>query len=88
MSVLYSENGCTLISHKDYIDSTLLNTRENSVTDVKQQTFVLRKEVFDYNSDKSPDQNDDNENRRHRKINTKKTNISIERNPELHKLVR
>lgn len=87
MSVLFSENGCTLISHKEYINriySTCVDSRENSDIDVKR-TFALREDVFDFNSN---NRNDIDDKRRHRKINAKKDNISISKNPELHELVR
>lgn len=87
MSVQHSANGCTLISHKEYIDriySTLEDTSDN-VRHLKK-TFVLRDVVFEFNS-KNQKHNDD-QMKRHRKITDKKNKISISKNPELHKLVR
>lgn len=94
MSILYSENCCSLISHKDYIDKIY-----NNVKDARQnheltegidltKSFTIRANIFDINSSNHNDNLDENEQkRRHRKINVKKYNIEIEKNPELHKFV-
>lgn len=86
MSVLYSDNGCQLISHKAFIDrvyKTVGSAQQISGLDLKR-TFVLSEDVFDFHSN---NQNDDGNKARHRKIDAKKDNISISKNPELHKLV-
>lgn len=84
MSVLYTENDCTLISHKEYIDriySAVVGTSDG--LDL-QKTYALREVLFDFNAH-NPDDHDDQ--KRHSKINDKKNQIFISKNPELHKLV-
>lgn len=86
MSVRYSDNGCQLISHKAYIDRiyrTVATAQEKSGV-VLKRTFVLKEDVFDFHS---INQKDNDDKTRHRKIDVKKDNISISKNPELHKLV-
>lgn len=85
MSVLYSENGCTLVSHKDYVDqiyNKVVDAAQNNGENLKK-TFRMRADVFDIISN----QNDGDDKKRYRKINTKKCNIEIAKNPQLHNLV-
>lgn len=84
MSVLHTENGCTLVSHKDYVDriyNKVVDAGQNSGEDFK--TFRMRADVFDISSN----QNDSDEKKRYRKINAKKYSIAIAKNPQLHNLV-
>lgn len=84
MSVLYSENGCTFISHKEYIDriySAFVGTSDG--VDLRK-TYALREVVFDFNAN---NQKEHDNQKRHSKINDKKNQIFISKNPELHKLV-
>lgn len=85
MSVLYSENGCTLLSHKDYVDkiyNNVVDPGQNSEEDLRK-IFRMRADVFDVISN----QNDDDDKKRYRKINDKKYKIEIAKNPQIHNLV-
>lgn len=89
MSILYSKDGCTLITHKGYIDgiyNEVVDAREK-VNDVRS-SFVIRSDVFNISSGcVRGNQIDIEEHKRHRKISSKKYKIEIETNAGMHDLV-
>lgn len=87
MSIVHSENGCALINHKEFIDriyNKVVVSQDNSDSDVDRK-FALRDEVFEFTS--KNEHHDDHDQRRHRKINAKKSKILISQNLDLHDLV-
>lgn len=88
MSVVYSDRNCVLINHKEYIDRIYRTTEVNQgdgEADL-QKIFSLREDVFEYTPNNRNDDDQDHT-KRHRKINAKKSSMSISQNPELHELV-
>ncbi|KAG4075321.1 hypothetical protein HA402_003112 [Bradysia odoriphaga] len=84
MSVVYSQKDCVLISHKEYIDhiyQTTIVNQGDSGSDLKT-IFTLREDVFNF----VPNNRNDTDDTKRRKINAKKSSVLISQNPELHEL--
>lgn len=88
MSIRFRNDECVFLSHKAYIDRIYLSSTQNA----ENQSFELKSNLFNINScylrDNQKHSTDSTiPNRKRSKINKKKEQIEIGKNPEQYALV-